>query len=86
MDALGGLGQWIELLHCPDHMRLMLTASTLSSKVESLERRANLVTEYELERRKLEILGRLSEQYAALGPQLKDKGLDLAELKQYLQV
>ena len=54
--------------------------------MESLERRANLVTEYELERRKLEILGRLSEQYAALGPQLKDMGLYLAELKQYLQV
>ena len=55
-------------------------------QLETLERRAGLVTEYELERRKLEILGRLSDQYAALGPQLKDMGLYIAELKQYLQV
>ena len=69
------------------HMcHMALTTTWLYSQVESLERRANLVSEYELERRKLEILGRLSEQYAALGPQLKDMGLYLAELKQYLQV
>lgn len=63
-----------------------LTPTSAGTQLETLERRAGLVTEYELERRKLEVLGRLSDQYAALGPQLKDMGLYIAELKQYLQV
>lgn len=58
----------------------------LHAQVESLERRAGLASEYELERRKQEVLSQLSEQYASIGPQLKDMGLYITELKRYLQV
>ena len=61
-----------------DPLGLLISSSFLTQFYTS--------SEYELERRKLEILGRLSEQYAALGPQLKDMGLYISELKQYLQV
>ena len=57
-----------------------------STQVESLERRASLASEYELERRKQEVLAQLSEQYSSLGPQLKDMGQYISELKRYLQV
>lgn len=55
------------------------------AKVEELERRANLATDYELERRRLRILSHLSDHYQSLGPQLKDMGLYITELKAYLQ-
>ena len=64
----------------------IVSSPTLCTQVESLERRAGLASEYELERRKQEVLSQLSEQYASLGPQLKDMGLYITELKRYLQV
>mmetsp|Transcript_25551 Transcript_25551/g.55657 ORF Transcript_25551/g.55657 Transcript_25551/m.55657 type:complete len:586 (-) Transcript_25551:158-1915(-) len=55
------------------------------AKVESLEKRTGLLAEFEVERRKLDILNRLSEHYATLSPQLHDMSGYVSELKQYLQ-
>ncbi len=51
-----------------------------------MEKRASLVNDYELERRKMDILSRLSDHYDSVLPQLKDTSLYIVELKQNLQV
>ncbi|GFH23311.1 uncharacterized protein HaLaN_20907 [Haematococcus lacustris] len=55
------------------------------AKVESLERRASLLAEHEVERRRQDLLDSLSERYRELGPQLRDMSHHVAELKAYLQ-
>lgn len=57
-------------------------------QVEEYERRAVLLSDYEAERRKLAILSQLSSgsSYAPPSMQLRDMGLYIVELKQYLQV
>lgn len=63
----------------------LIPSCPAAPQVEELERRANLATDYELERRRLRILSHLSDHYHSLGPQLKDMGMYITELKAYLQ-
>ncbi|GAX79983.1 hypothetical protein CEUSTIGMA_g7422.t1 [Chlamydomonas eustigma] len=54
-------------------------------KVDDIERRASMASEYERERQRLDILNRFSQQYSVIVPKLHDMGLYINELKQYLQ-
>lgn len=64
------------------HMRM---PHPMVGQAEILERRADILAEAALERRKAELLAELSSRVAALGPQLRDMSHHVAELKSYLQ-
>ncbi|GFR52021.1 hypothetical protein Agub_g14445 [Astrephomene gubernaculifera] len=67
-------------------VRRLAELNATRARVEALEARATLAEEYELERRKLELLQRLQDKYAALNSVLgTDAGLAITELREHLQ-
>ncbi|KAG2490283.1 hypothetical protein HYH03_011235 [Edaphochlamys debaryana] len=67
-------------------VRRLAELNATRARVEALEARATLAEEYEVERRKLELLQRLQDKYSALTPIVTaDASLAIAELREHLQ-
>uniref|UniRef100_A0A7S0UYY4 SAM domain-containing protein n=1 Tax=Polytomella parva TaxID=51329 RepID=A0A7S0UYY4_9CHLO len=66
-------------------LRRLAELNRTKAKVEALEKRAGLLAEYELERKKLDVLTRLQDQYGSISPALSDATFAITELKAQLQ-
>ncbi|KAG2447415.1 hypothetical protein HYH02_007742 [Chlamydomonas schloesseri] len=67
-------------------VRRLAELNATRARVEALEARASLAEEYEIERRKLELLQRLQDKYAGLSPiVVTDASLAIADLREHLQ-
>ncbi|KAG2434292.1 hypothetical protein HXX76_008016 [Chlamydomonas incerta] len=67
-------------------VRRLAELNATRARVEALEARASLAEEYEVERRKLDLLQRLQDKYSALSPiVVTDASLAIADLREHLQ-